>query len=99
MHYLTIKDEKKRQRVQVFEKNRLILKTIARTQNLPKKLQWKARLKLSQLKRDGSSTRIKNRCVLTGRSKATYRFLKTSRIKLRELASSGLIPGVKKASW
>jgi len=38
MHYLTMKDEKKRQRVQVFEKNRLILKTIARTQNLPKKI-------------------------------------------------------------
>jgi len=99
MNYLITKDVKKREQVHTFEKSRLVLKTIARTQSLSKKLQWKARLKLSLLKKNGSSTRLKNRCVLTGRSHAVYRLLKISRIKFRKLASAGLVPGAKKASW
>lgn len=99
MNYLVIKDKKKREQVCKFEKSRLALKVIGRTQSLSKKVQWKARLKLGQLKKNGSSTRLKNRCTLTGRSKSTYRLLKISRIKFRKLASAGLIPGVKKASW
>ena len=99
MNYLTIKDKKKRKQVSIFEKHRLILRIIARTQTFSKRIQWRARIKLSLLKKNGSSTRIKNRCVLTGRPKAVYRLLKVSRIKFRKLASSGLVPGVKKASF
>jgi small subunit ribosomal protein S14 len=43
--------------------------------------------------------RIRHRCQLTGRSRAVYRKFGVSRIAFRDLASSGLIPGVRKASW
>ena len=99
MNYLVIKDKKKREQVYKFEKGRLALKIIGRTQSLSKKVQWRARLRLGQLKKNGSSTRLKNRCTLTGRSKSTYRLFKISRIKFRKLASAGFIPGAKKASW
>jgi len=99
MKYLIEKDKRKRYKVKQFEKRRLLLKTISRTEHLPRRIQWKARLKLSKLPRNGSSVRTHNRCVMTGRSKAVYNIFKISRIKFRELASSGLIPGVKKVSW
>ena len=58
-----------------------------------------ARLKLAELPRNSSPTRIRNRCELTGRPRAVYRKFKLSRIALRELASSGCSPGVVKSSW
>ena len=54
---------------------------------------------LAKLPRDSSATRIKSMCALTGRSRAVYRKFKISRIKLRELALEGKIPGMRKASW
>jgi small subunit ribosomal protein S14 len=54
---------------------------------------------LANLPRDSSPTRGKNRCALTGRSRAYLRKFKVSRIMLRELALKGMIPGMKKASW
>lgn len=54
---------------------------------------------LAKLPRDSSPTRSKNRCQLTGRSRAYLRRFKISRIMLRELALAGKIPGLKKASW
>lgn len=54
---------------------------------------------LSKLPRDASPTRSKNRCQLTGRSRAYLRKFKVSRMMLRELALKGMIPGLKKASW
>ncbi len=54
---------------------------------------------LAKLPRDASPTRCKNRCQLTGRSRAYLRKFKVSRIMLRELALKGMIPGLKKASW
>src|SRR6476619_3248919 len=58
-----------------------------------------ARLKMAELPRNGNPTRIRNRCELTGRSRAYYRKFRLSRIMLRELANKGLIPGVIKSSW
>jgi small subunit ribosomal protein S14 len=58
-----------------------------------------ARLKMAELPRNGNPTRIRNRCALTGRSRAYYRKFRLSRIMLRELANKGLIPGVTKSSW
>ena len=58
-----------------------------------------ARLKMAELPRNGNPTRIRNRCELTGRSRAYYRKFRLSRIMLRELANKGLIPGVTKSSW
>jgi len=54
---------------------------------------------LSLLPRDSSPVRLKNRCQLTGRPKGYIRKFGISRIKFRELALAGRIPGVTKASW
>ncbi|MFN4244278.1 MAG: 30S ribosomal protein S14 [Tepidisphaerales bacterium] len=54
---------------------------------------------LAKLPRDSSPTRSHNRCQLTGRSRGYLRRFKISRIMLRELALSGKVPGLKKASW
>ena len=60
---------------------------------------FKARLKLAKLPRNSSPTRLRNRCQVSGRPRAYYRKLKMSRIALRDLASSGEIPGMVKSSW
>jgi small subunit ribosomal protein S14 len=54
---------------------------------------------LQKLPRDASPTRLRNLCALTGRSRGVYRKFKLSRIKLRELALEGKVPGMRKASW
>jgi len=54
---------------------------------------------LSQLPKNASPVRLHNRCKLTGRPKGYIRQFGISRITFREMASIGLIPGVKKASW
>ena len=54
---------------------------------------------LSQLPANASPVRLHNRCKLTGRPKGYIRMFGLSRIQFREMASAGLIPGVKKASW
>src|SRR5215204_3224074 len=58
-----------------------------------------ARLKLAEVPRNANPTRVRNRCELTGRSRAYYRKFRLSRIMLREMANKGLIPGVTKSSW
>ena len=58
-----------------------------------------AQMKLSELPRNSSKTRIRNRCELTGRPRAFYRKFRLSRIAIRELASNGQIPGMTKSSW
>ena len=54
---------------------------------------------LSKLPRNSNPIRLHNRCQLTGRPKGYIRLFGISRITFREMASKGLIPGVKKASW
>jgi len=75
------------------------LKDIANDEKLPLEERFEARLKLAELPRNSSKTRIRNRCEVTGRPRAYYRKLKMSRISLRELGSHGLIPGLVKSSW
>ncbi len=58
-----------------------------------------ARLKMAELPRNGNPTRVRNRCELTGRSRAYYRKFRLSRIMLREMGNKGLIPGLTKSSW
>lgn len=78
---------------------RAALKAIARDSNAPMEERFAARLTLAALPRDGSPTRIRNRCLLSGRPRGYHRKVKMSRIALRELASVGQIPGMVKASW
>jgi small subunit ribosomal protein S14 len=94
--------EKNKRRRRLVEQNapkRARLKAIAADSTLSPEERFSARLKLAEMPRDGSKTRIRNRCELTGRPRAYYRKLKMSRIALRELASSGQIPGMTKSSW
>lgn len=58
-----------------------------------------AQRRLQALPRNGSATRVVSRCVLTGRGRGVYKKFGLSRIKFRELALEGMIPGVTKASW
>jgi small subunit ribosomal protein S14 len=58
-----------------------------------------ATLKLAQMPRNASATRIKNRCEVTGRPRGYYRKLRMSRIAMRDLGNSGLVPGLTKSSW
>jgi small subunit ribosomal protein S14 len=58
-----------------------------------------AQIALQKLPRNSSATRIRNRCEMTGRSRAFIRAFGVSRIALRELALEGKIPGLRKASW
>ena len=75
------------------------LKAIAEDRSLPPEERFAARLKLAELPRNSSPTRVRNRCQLTGRPRGTYRKFKLSRLALRELAASGQIPGMVKSSW
>ena len=62
-------------------------------------IDYEALAKLQKLPRNASRVRLHNRCMLTGRPKGYMRQFGISRIVFREMASAGLIPGVKKASW
>lgn len=60
---------------------------------------YEAAQKLQSLPKNSNPIRIHNRCKITGRPKGYMRQFDISRIQFREMASAGLIPGVKKASW
>jgi small subunit ribosomal protein S14 len=85
--------------VKQYAAKRDALKAIAIDESLPLEERFEARLKLAELPRNSSKTRIRNRCEVTGRPRAYYRKLKMSRISLRDLGSAGLIPGLVKSSW
>jgi small subunit ribosomal protein S14 len=78
---------------------RASLKKIVSDRDAQPEERFAAQLKLAELPRNGSRTRIRNRCELSGRPRGVYRKFKLSRIALRELASAGQIPGVVKSSW
>ena len=75
------------------------LKAIADNEKLSMEERFSARLKMQKLPRNSHPTRVRNRCALTGRPRGNYRKFGLSRLKMRELASMGLIPGVVKSSW
>lgn len=75
------------------------LKDAACNEKLPLEERFAARLKLAELPRNSSPVRLRNRCSLSGRPRGTYRKFKLSRIALRNLASTGQIPGMVKSSW
>ena len=75
------------------------LKAIIADKEKPMEERFAATLKLAEMPRNSSATRIRNRCELTGRPRSVYRKNKLSRIALRELGSKGLVPGLVKSSW
>ena len=82
-----------------FYKKRVKLKKIIMNKKLSLEERFKAQQKLSKLPRNSAKVRVMNRCQITGRPHGVYRKLKISRIALRDMASSGKIPGITKSSW
>ena len=93
------KNERRKKLVQKNAAKYAKLKEIANDESRDETERLIARLKMAELPRNGNPTRIRNRCELTGRSRAYYRKFRLSRIMLRDLANKGLIPGVVKSSW
>ncbi|MBR2124806.1 MAG: 30S ribosomal protein S14 [Acetobacter sp.] len=81
------------------KEKRAALKNVIMDRSLPMEERFSASLKLAQLPRNGSRVRVRLRCKLTGRSRGNYRKFELCRVAFRDLASSGQIPGVVKASW
>ena len=82
-----------------FSKKRAALVKIIKNRKLTLDERFTAQLKLAKIPRNSARTRIRNRCEITGRPHGVYRKLRISRIALRQLASSGKIPGMTKSSW
>jgi small subunit ribosomal protein S14 len=78
---------------------RALLKATARDLSLSQEERFTARLKLAKMPRNGSQTRVRNRCELTGRPRGNYRKFRICRIALRDMALDGQIPGMVKSSW
>jgi len=93
------KNNRRRRLSKKYSGRRNRLKTIAMDKTKPMEERFAATLKLAELPRNASATRIRNRCELTGRARAYYRKLRVCRNMLRQLASQGLIPGMVKSSW
>ena len=93
------KNDRRRKLTKKFSGRRSRLKAVARDKTLPTEERFAAALKLAELPRNSSGTRIRNRCEVTGRPRAFYRKLRMSRIALRELGAKGVIPGLVKSSW
>ena len=95
-----IEKEKKHVRlVNKFAAKRMALKVQAKDQTLSPEERFSVRIKLAKLPRNSAPVRQRLRCKISGRPRGNYRKFKLSRIALRELASSGQIPGMVKSSW
>lgn len=81
-----------------FEKRAALKKVIA-DPNVSPEEKFEAMRKLDEMPRNGSKVRIHNRCSVSGRSRAFIRDFGLSRIKFREMAQQGYLPGVRMASW
>jgi len=93
------RDQKRRILYAKYEIKRLLLKSMIRDFHLSKNIRFQSIQELNKFPRNSSASRIRNRCVQTGRAKSNYRIFKMSRITFRELALKGLLPGVTKSSW
>lgn len=92
--------EKKRTKlVRKYAAKRRALKAIIQDMSVDDEERREARIKLNKLPRDSSASRQRNRCALTGRSRGNYRKFGLGRVKLREAAMRGDVPGLIKASW
>ena len=93
------KNERRRKLVKKYAGRYAKLKAIANDESKDDTERLIARLKMAEIPRIGNPTRVRNRCEVTGRSRAVYRKFRLSRIMIRELGNKGLIPGLTKSSW
>ncbi len=93
------KNNKRRKMVAKYADRRAELKSMISDKTTSLEERFSAQLKLNELPRDASPSRVRNRCEVTGRPRAYYRKLKMSRISLRHLGNRGFVPGMVKSSW
>lgn len=93
------KDQNRRKLVQKHELRRLQYKALINDFSIPKKVRYQFIQKLNKLPKNSSITRVRNRCILTGRGRSVFRFCKLSRIIIRQLAAQGQLAGIQKSSW
>ena len=93
------KDQRNRNLFFKYESGRKVLKAISCNQNLSNSMRLKANLSLSYLPKNSSPTRVKKRCILTGRGRFILGQFNMSRMMFRQLAREGFIPGLRKSSW
>lgn len=93
------RERKRAQMVIKYAAKRTELKDKIMDMSLSEEERYDARIKLNKMPRDASPSRKRNRCALTGRSRGYYRKFGLGRIKLREAAMRGDVPGLVKASW
>ncbi len=93
------KNNRRRKLVKQHAAKRARLKAIIMDKSVSIEERFAAQLKIAEMPRNSAKNRIRNRCEVTGRPRAYYRKLKMSRLALREMSNSGLIPGMVKSSW
>ena len=93
------KNAKRAKLIKKYAVKRAALNAVIKNKETSDEQRFEAVTKLAKLPRNGAKIRYRNRCKLTGRPRANYRYFGLSRIAFRELASNGLIPGVTKGSW
>ncbi|GAA5085015.1 MULTISPECIES: 30S ribosomal protein S14 [Paenalcaligenes] len=93
------RDIKRAKLVEKYAAKRAALKAIIDDQSKSDEERYQARLDLQKLPRNANPTRLRNRCVVTGRSRGVYKQFGLTRHKIREMALKGEIPGMTKASW
>jgi small subunit ribosomal protein S14 len=100
MKNLIERDKKRRNSVQKKEKQRQFLKqTVYNCRDFKLEDRWAAAIKLSRLPRNSSKTRLRNRCIFSGRSRGVFKQFRMSRHFLRNNGKQGFLPGLVKASW
>jgi small subunit ribosomal protein S14 len=93
------KNNRRRNMVARLAGKRAELKRRSNDESLSLVERFQARLKLAEMPRNSSAVRIRNRCEISGRPRGVYRKLRMSRIAIRDLGSTGMIPGLVKSSW
>jgi small subunit ribosomal protein S14 len=93
------RDLKRRKTVKKYAAQRAEIFSVINDKNISEEEQQAARIRLQMLPRNASPVRLRNRCMLTGRPRGVYSKFGLGRSKLREIAMSGQIPGIMKASW
>jgi len=96
---LTLRNQRRKKLSILHREKRASIIAVLKNQEASFEDRLNAQIKLSQMPRDGSVTRYRNRCGLTGRPRGNLRKFGMSRISVRELASWGQIPGLIKSSW
>lgn len=94
-----LRDQARRRVVAAWEARRVALLAVAHDAGAPAPLRRLAREALVALPRDTASSRVKGRCVWTGRGRGVWRRWRLSRLVVRDLAARGLLPGVTRATW